>query len=738
MRKSITAICVFSSALLFGQDFTSDLGGGTGNWDNPATWGNVSGGAGVGYPGSGNSVLITGGDDVNYNITSGSVTYGSLTLNASGCSFAPQTGCSPAVFSSYSDVTGATISASTGAGLVTINSDVTLNGGFFLSASILINGSLDIQGNVFIFNPAVTLEISSSNGSTSLDGSLNMSDGILALTASGANDVDIAATANIIIGDGAVLYLEGNGSQHLNNAGTVTVRSGGLITISGSNNINFNNTGTLTFEYGSSFYPGLTGAKISTTGNAPNWEIDLTNDGNGHWRQIGFPFEAGTTLSILSGTDFNPNITAGQRNIYYYDADEDALNPGKAYGWTDIGDLSSTAAYSSASAYNIYTGDANYPFTNGGVVSISASVPDNVDSRSFTLYNFLDPVVSTPIIATDEGWNLVYNPFPCWIDLESVMAANTNLTYTGVHVWDAANNQYIAFLPSGELSTVSHSNSLLAGATATQYINPFQAFWVKLELTDASNENLTISLSNRTLTNSGSGYLKTKKYESLVRLNTFAVADSSWDQVLLAIDENASYDRIGSEDAYDRTPGFEVPNMSLVSTDGVLLSISTMPLDSTYTVPMEFTNAVDGAEYFIELDPSDFNAAMTILLEDEKNGIFHDLENGNYRFTHDATWGGTRFAIHLGRGSIGIDEERVKNRLTAWISGDHLLMDSKANCGASMVQVVDMSGRILYSESHDISIGRSQIALPQVSRGAHLIRVVPEFGSPIQIKHLEL
>ena len=59
--------------------FTSNLGGGTGSWDTPATWDQAA------VPGSADHVVILGGDTVEIDIGTGpGKTITNLTINSSG------------------------------------------------------------------------------------------------------------------------------------------------------------------------------------------------------------------------------------------------------------------------------------------------------------------------------------------------------------------------------------------------------------------------------------------------------------------------------------------------------------------------------------------------------------------------------------------------------------------------------------------------------------------------------
>jgi hypothetical protein len=79
--------------------------------------------------------------------------------------------------------------------------------------------------------------------------------------------------------------------------------------------------------------------------------------------------------------------------------------------------------------------------------------------------------------ASNNGWNLIANPFMAPIDWETIEQNGSDLTNVDatIYVWDAANGRYATYAadPNG-------NNGSLGGAnTQGRYIAPFQAFFVK-------------------------------------------------------------------------------------------------------------------------------------------------------------------------------------------------------------------------------------------------------------------
>ncbi|NVK27783.1 MAG: hypothetical protein HWE14_07050 [Flavobacteriia bacterium] len=731
MKLRLLLGAFLASGCLLGQTFTSVTDG---DWDDGATWGNTSpGSVGTDFPGTGDHVIIDG-DIVTYTVNV-PFDYGDLTIQNSG-SFLTSGTTGTFSFDSFTQDATSSFATASGAGVCTIDADVTVNGSLTVESIVNINGdfTLAVGGSTSIQNLAV-LRVISSSTAVEVNADLTITQGVFALNANGSNSLTVNAASDFIVANGGTFYFEGSGAASITNNGNITVQQGGQVVNNSGANINVDNQGSITYEWGSSYYEGDGVNKINISNNRPTFEIALTS--GGQWRQIGSPFEDGTTLSVLSGTDFNPNVTAGQENIFYWDATV-ASSGDDAPGWTTVTNLSEAfdADETSGRAYTIYTGDANYPFSSGGIVSFDDVLQGPVQF-DFTLYNSMDP---DPLYntANDQGWNLVYNPYMHWLDLEKVFddADNSALDYQGIHFWDASSGQYVAYMANGE-TLINHSNSQPAGgATGSQRISPFQAFWVKLESGDGTTETLRIKNTHASFIAPDNYYMKTSTVESRLRLNAYAVNDSAWDQVLIAIDPYASANRVGSEDAYDRVPGFGIPNMTLLHSDGSRLAIDTRPLDSTTTIPMSFTNALDGQEYYIDLFDAEFDATMRAYLEDVKTGTIHDLQNGAYRFAYDANWGGVRFNILLSRGNIGLEEN--SNALSeAWIHAGTLHIRNQSNVTNVVIEELDLSGRMISRTEHQLDSGVNPIDLVDANRGTvRLYRIIEPTGTVLNIKHI--
>ncbi len=305
--------------VLFGIQFVfaaaiSSNGTGGGNWSNTATW------AGGVVPGAGDDVTILGTDAVTLDLASATVT--SLTIDASG-SFDPNT--NQLTISGALTING-TLNDGTGAGLVQVGGNFTINSG----------GAFNDNGNgVSIeFNGSGTQTMSGTYGGASLE--------FYDFTVSGTGVVDNNLSTNIIVNR----YLQSAGTFQAG-TGTYTLGFSGLI-----NGYVFDKSG------------GTFTAETSTLKIASSVNIQMRIDAN---------------TSFYAITHAPPT---GARALTF-----DALNAATVYTITNALNIdpNSNGVAFSANASMAYSGTTTLNYTTGNDITIGNEWPSTNSPTNITI-----------------------------------------------------------------------------------------------------------------------------------------------------------------------------------------------------------------------------------------------------------------------------------------------------------------------------------------------------------------
>ena len=473
-----------------------------GDWTDPSIWQNGPFGT---YPGENDNVTLQ--DSVYYDLIKDTTNYGSITFNDGAILY----------MAGDNSISNHTV--------LGVNSDLNLNGPLTLGPNtvFLLQGNLTLNSNgkITYLDKASIFRLSNPSVNANFHDTLTIENGIFAMRASGSQQITVNGNAYITVGNNGSFYVEGS-NTNASIDGTLIMQAGSQFVADLNANLSANANGTIIFKYGSSFFQGDDVNKISITGNQPIWEIELTN--KAEWRHISSPFASGFTLNDFTGTDLNPNVTSGQENMFWWDAT--VSNAGDvAPGWQTVTSTANTFE-AGGTSLTIYTGGTNYPFTNGGIVSIQSTVAYE-SSFDYDLYNSIDPATDGTH-AGDQGWNMIGNPYPTWLNLDSLLKEELATQYQGAHMWDANAGQYKAYMANGETLINDHDSTGPSTVTTTnRFIRPFQAFWVKME-SSSSDTTISIDHSYRAINPAAAApsYFSTAFIPRL-RLNAYAASDSA-------------------------------------------------------------------------------------------------------------------------------------------------------------------------------------------------------------------
>lgn len=626
----------------------------SGNWSSSSTWK-------LGSPASGDNIIIKSGHTVTWDLVTTTLQFQDLTIEVNA-KLILNTGTAQLEF-----VGGSQLSIKD-YGYLDIKSDAK----FYHEGDLKISG---VHSEILLEDTSSVFTLNANSGPSSVitvEGNIHIENGKFILQATNSATVKIGGkdrtkpvldtVSNITVGTGGILLFEGtDGTIEVKDLGNIVVQEGGevITNLTGSQvNLILSRENAVLFEYGSSFYQTLGTAAFNFSQNQNSkgiaWEIGLTNDGQGHWRHISSPYPTGTTLGILDSSDFAPNYTIGQRNIFYWDAKTSSA--GASAGWTEV--ASNTEPFEAGGrSYVIYSGNSNFPFTNNGSLKLY-NIPDTSFSpKPYTIYNTVDPAASVSPTEGEIGWNLIGNPYVSWLDLHEFLTNEMSGEYQGAHIWDPINGNYSVYLENGE--TLQSTYSVASGTIntdASRYVRPFQAFWVKMKSTSTDSTTIEIKESYRAsyLSETPPTYFK-NGVQNRIRIDAFTANDSLWDQILIVINPTAKKG-IEANDAFDREPGTGFINLGIQNRKEKL-AIDSRPIDSVDAIPLNFTGAQNGELVYFQLNTSDLVPGSTAIIEDLKTHKMHDLSQGNaFTFTQDNSFPQPRFLLHVSNEHIDLED----------------------------------------------------------------------------------
>lgn len=452
-------------------------------------------------------------------------------------------------------------------------------------------------------------------------------DGTLTHSASGLNVEFNGGTSGSFSGSGTANLKRLHNNQVLGlsltcsniNIDEILYNSNSRITTNTSSNV------TLKSDVNSSSGMLKVGSSSEFVGNLTVERYFSISTLNGGWINIASPIEntsmaslaLATGLSLcgdFTGANFSHIACGNFTSLYFYD---ESLSAGTfANGWNSASAISS---YSTSNTLS--SGNAPFVWAGPNANKISISGSPELDNSSVS-------VTKTGSSSTEDGWNLISNPFPCSIDWDAFRARNSTIN-SSAYAYSPSNGNWSSISSGG---SIPHSQSIFVQTSSNSTVNFNLA-----DLSSSYDANFARSFNgiNSPLAIKIVGDVNS--YNDEIYLNTGASFSTSYD---------VGYD-VGK--LLTPIPDF-APNIYFLDSMQNKISNNYINNNQSVSIPMEavFGTYAHG-NYTISFDnlPT-FMIGACVSLEDLHNGIITDLRmDSSYTFLSDTNSPSPRFLIHI-------------------------------------------------------------------------------------------
>ncbi len=662
-----------ANTVTFSRAGTTALSGST---INNSTFGNLTINSGTTVSAPNANINITGvwSNSGTFNPNNGTVTFNGTTqnINANGQPF----------WNLITDLGTKTLTAN-----LDVNGTLTINPGSTLNASTFTINIADTWDNNGTFTAGTSTVIFDGNAQT-IDGSTSSFNNVT-LATGGTKTLASALDVNgsLTINSGVTLdvtnldYGISVGGGWTNN-GTFTPHNGtvtfdGSITqlVAGSTNTQFynitqTNPSTLTISSAQSLVNALS-LQAGTFNPNGNFTMISTPSGDARIDQLGVT--ATIANSNMTIQRYLPN-TAGVSVARYLSS---PVSNATLQGWKDdfpitgpISDHSTNAEWagqglptfnetgSSILVYNeskVGTIDNRYDgYPLSGTIATSpivAGVGYNVRPRFTTNLNIelvgrpnFGPVsvnVTAQGVTSNDGWNLVGNPYPSPINwanvsrpagLSAQIALKDNTNNIGLGA-----GQYVYYTAGGTGIPASYTGTIAQG----------QAFWVRKTTTGSAT--LTFQEDDKQAT-STPPFMREGADENILRVHVSG--NTRHDELVIAFNDNAQDIQDVDYDAVKLVNSFT--NFYSVTTDNAKMAINTLgSLACSREIPLALDNVTAGAHTFTFSQLESFPQNVDIRLLDNFTGETFVVSPANTTYNFDVTantnsFGANRFKVYVG------------------------------------------------------------------------------------------
>jgi PKD repeat protein len=366
---------------------------------------------------------------------------------------------------------------------------------------------------------------------------------------------------------------------------------------------------------------------LNTTKGWNDWASPITNFKLASWYYTGWYM---TGIQGIRGSDYPSNpfcsvltYNAQISSPYVVFTDDEVMD--KNDGW--VRGPSITTGNSPGTGFRLYSGERDreledYGLPAQGTVAITLNYE------------------ATAAAESEEGWNLVGNPYMCAVDF-------TALTKTGsivASMWMYSNvgKGYYAFNDATGAGTapfdVLNNNSTIVNG----YIPSHKAFWVKVT---AATQTLTFEEAHKVT--GGTAYVKSGSTLPKLRVQAQNLNNGFFSTGVIVKHDDATngYEKYDSE--IFKAISATAPNLYFLSEEGKQLSIDAVP-NNVSVIPMQVEAGVNGDFELRFWDFNEIHSGSCIRLEDKFTGEWFDLreEQSIVRTLSDTTTI-ARFNIHI-------------------------------------------------------------------------------------------
>lgn len=353
-----------------------------------------------------------------------------------------------------------------------------------------------------------------------------------------------------------------------------------------------------------------------------------------------------------------------------------------------------------------------------GATTLSLTAPINSGSRGLPV-----SYTTTAGGASEDGWNLVGNPYPSQIDWDAPGWTKTAIQGNQISVWDPNKGA------SGGYRVWNGS----AGDLTNGQIALGQGFWVK-----ATNGTAALSLTEAVKTSVTTSFYRTKSRIEFLEVSLQNTESGDEDNMFIQLSESGQL-------AFDPTDGVKKmnPSTNLFSAlgGGVKLSINSikeLPVSERIHVGLSDVS-VGVHRLSLKIEGSEFSS-VPVYLFDKHLGLSVDMKKGAYLFDIDESniqQSSDRFYLFFSESSshpavssgIQVFPVPVENDLTVLVTDEEI---------APEIQVIDQLGRrfgyLEIKEDSGARIGR--LDMSGAAPGVYFVRA-SRLGKPLIVKFVK-
>ncbi|WP_298422270.1 T9SS type A sorting domain-containing protein [uncultured Kordia sp.] len=340
----------------------------------------------------------------------------------------------------------------------------------------------------------------------------------------------------------------------------------------------------------------------------------------------------------------------------------------------------------------------------------------------------------------ESGYNIIGNPYPSALDWETFQSDNADVIEGTVYYWRQTEAPIGDNLASDYIEYNSTGSNPLGAADGN--IGTAQGFAVQAK---SGGGVVTFKNTQRVVANNDQ-FFRPNSTGAYTPETANTSSNSQTDgRLSLRMHGNGVYatqllgfipeGTNGYDERYDGAFINEGSSLEFYSYVGdSKMSIQALPelANSNVEIPLGY-QVLASATYTIQIDAEYLNPDFDIILEDRYNGTFTDLRQVSYTFTTSPVEENDRFFLNIhSRSTLDVEDIALANEQTNVLIKDNELRTITDRTDFETITLYDISGKQIIQRDY-----KNAIAIPQLSKGVYIVKLVTENGITVVKKILK-
>ena len=324
--------------------------------------------------------------------------------------------------------------------------------------------------------------------------------------------------------------------------------------------------------------------------------------------------------------------------------------------------------------------------------------------------------VNKSVTVGSNGWNLVGNPYPSFINVNRPADITNNILDLGVN---------FSILESGFKAiyfwdTVSETYKPINNTSDAKYLAPGQGYFVKV------NADGNITLNEDMQSHSAGDYFSkssSDRFEIKLKINNGLSTEKNTDIKYIA-GTTTGLDEGYDAGLFNTTASFSIYTHLVSDKDGTKYALQALPNSNfdTMVVPVGL-NANKDSELIFSADFNNIPTGVKVYLEDKLENVFTRIDEGSYKTILEEDENGIgRFYLHTTSETLSVDDLVTGSKVKIYNTDSNTIKVIGINDEEASFKLISVLGKEVLSKKLS-NKEVQEVVLPKLNTGIYIIQI---------------